>query len=365
MPKPIYGIDSEKEPLTLDGFEIERPSFEKREEEFEKMPMDFAPHGNNNMTMVPGFEILLDCNNRVLELKKEDITWVPTDWVDHMDLDAMTTLLGDHIYNIEEEEYWEACRHTLKSPYRLRAHNEDEEKGAAPSDDENGSEDKSDSSSDNNSSDGGNDDDDSSTNSEPPNDREDEDADLFYEEYDSDVDCYDQDIEDDAEANRWNDTDSDQYRLVNVLENAREENAQANQISGPRYDKHGREVPELGSYYDSEPSSPTTYTKEEDDIDAILATLDHKLMVHGLRIMTLENAECSNEEKGGEPEHLPKPTDLGNGSKHDLLDEWMDSIERLDAFVTDKPINMEVEEETTDYMDVDPAVLMLRGEGAY
>ena len=27
--KPIFGIDSEKEPLTLDGFEIERPSFER------------------------------------------------------------------------------------------------------------------------------------------------------------------------------------------------------------------------------------------------------------------------------------------------------------------------------------------------
>ena len=31
VPKPIYGIDSEKDPLTLDGFEIEKPSFEKRE----------------------------------------------------------------------------------------------------------------------------------------------------------------------------------------------------------------------------------------------------------------------------------------------------------------------------------------------
>ena len=59
--------------------------------------------------MVPNFKILLDCNNKVPELKKEDITWVPTNWADHMDLDAMTTLLGDHICNIKEEEYWEAC----------------------------------------------------------------------------------------------------------------------------------------------------------------------------------------------------------------------------------------------------------------
>ena len=54
--------------------------------------------------MVLGFEILLDYNNEVPELKKEDTTWVPTDWANHMDPDAMTTLLGDHVYNIKEEE---------------------------------------------------------------------------------------------------------------------------------------------------------------------------------------------------------------------------------------------------------------------
>ena len=37
VPKPIFGIDSEKEPLILDGFEIEKPSFERREEEVEKI----------------------------------------------------------------------------------------------------------------------------------------------------------------------------------------------------------------------------------------------------------------------------------------------------------------------------------------
>ena len=113
-----------------------------------------------------------------------------------------------------------------------------------------------------------------------------------------------------------------------MLENAREENAQANQMhhdeypygylldwsditnvssrSSPRYDKHGREVPELGSYYDLEPSSPTPHTEEEDDIDARLAALDQKLMVHSLRIMTLENAE-RNEERMEESksEHHP------------------------------------------------------------
>ena len=49
VPKLVYGIDSEKEPLTLDGFEIKRHGFEKREEEVEKIPMYFAPYGNNNV----------------------------------------------------------------------------------------------------------------------------------------------------------------------------------------------------------------------------------------------------------------------------------------------------------------------------
>ena len=59
--------------------------------------------------MVPRFEILLDCNNKVPELKKEDATWVSTNWANYMDPDAMTTFFGDHICNIDEEEYWEAC----------------------------------------------------------------------------------------------------------------------------------------------------------------------------------------------------------------------------------------------------------------
>ena len=45
--------------------------------------------------MVSGFELLLECNNKLPKLKKEDITWVPIDWADYMDSDAMTTLLGD------------------------------------------------------------------------------------------------------------------------------------------------------------------------------------------------------------------------------------------------------------------------------
>ena len=199
-------------------------------------------------TMVLGFEILLDYNNKVPELKKEDTTWVPTDWADYMDPDAMTTLLGDPICNLEEEEYWEACQHALKRLYKLRASDKDEEMGATLNDDKDGIEDKSDSGSDSNSNHSGPDDDDSNTDSddnssrsydslfsgddwgEPLSDREDEAANPFYEEYDSDVDYYDEDIEDDVEANRWSNTNSDQYRLINVLENARKENAQANQM---------------------------------------------------------------------------------------------------------------------------------------
>ena len=63
VPKPIFGIDSEKEPLTLDGFEIERLGLERREEEVEKIPMDFAPYSNNNMvTMMRRMNYLLGMN---------------------------------------------------------------------------------------------------------------------------------------------------------------------------------------------------------------------------------------------------------------------------------------------------------------
>ena len=202
------------------------------------------------------------------------------------------------------------------------------------------------------------------------------------------MDYYNEDIEDDAKANEWSDTNSDQYRLINVLENASEENGQANDVdydgypyecpsnwscitdvssrSSPQYDKHGREIPKFGSYFDSEPGSLTPHTEEEDDIDARLAALDQKLMVHSLIIMTLENVGGDNERmEGGESEHLPQHIYLDNKGKHDLFDEWMDSIERLDAFVTNKPTNMEIDDEATDYMNEDPVILMLKEEGTY
>ena len=105
----------------------------------------------------------------------------------------------------------------------------------------------------------------------------------------------------------------------------------------------------MGSYYDLELGSLTSYIEEEDDIDARLATLDQKLMVHSLRILTLENARGNNERmEGEESEHLPQHTYLGNKGKHDLFDEWMDSRERLNALVTDKPTDMEIDEEAMD-----------------
>ena len=55
--------------------------------------------------MMPRFKLLLDCNNKIQELKKEDTNWIPTDWANYMDLDAMTTLLGDVLCNIGEEDY--------------------------------------------------------------------------------------------------------------------------------------------------------------------------------------------------------------------------------------------------------------------
>jgi len=52
VPEPIFGINSEKESLTLDGFEIERPSFERKEKEVEKIPMDFSSYRNNNVVLI-------------------------------------------------------------------------------------------------------------------------------------------------------------------------------------------------------------------------------------------------------------------------------------------------------------------------
>ena len=289
-------------------------------------------------TMVRGFKLLFDCNNKLLELKKEDINWVPIDWADYMNPNAMTTLLGDAIYNIEEEEYWKACQHALKSPYEARTNDEDEEGGEAPSDSDKGSNSKSGSSDSSNSDDGdGKDDSNSDSESnksedydsqysgndwgEPPSDREDEDVGPFYEDHsDDDVDYYDGDIEDDAKSepiDAENDAKSEEYELENVLKAVGEKVKEADNIdyndypyghpsnwscitdvslrSGPRYDKHGREIPKLGSFHNSELGSLTLYTDKEDDINARLATLNRKLMIHNFKNLTLESLEGEDE----------------------------------------------------------------------
>ena len=62
VPKPIFGINY-KELLTLDGFEIEKPGFGRREEEVEKIPMEFAPYDNNNVVaMMRRMNYLLGMN---------------------------------------------------------------------------------------------------------------------------------------------------------------------------------------------------------------------------------------------------------------------------------------------------------------
>nr|XP_023873312.1 uncharacterized protein LOC111985901 [Quercus suber] len=152
--------------------------------------------------MVLGFELFFDCDNKLPELKKEDVNWVPTDWVDYMDLDAITMLLGDAICNIEEEE-------TIDD--------EDKEGGKALNDDDessdNSSSDSGDSGDNNSSSDSdsnSSEDYDSQYNGndrgEPPSDRED-DIEVEDEDIENDVEVEDEDIEENAEEG----TDYDQY----------------------------------------------------------------------------------------------------------------------------------------------------------
>ena len=75
------------------------------------------------------------------------------------------------------------------------------------------------------------------------------------------------------------------------------------------------------------------------------------MMVYSLRNITLESPKDDNTKmEGGESEHLPQHTYLSNKVKQGLFDEWMDSIEHLDAFVNDKPIDMEIDDEAIDYM---------------
>ena len=69
VPKPIFGIDFEKEPLTL-----------RKEEEMEKIPMDFAPYGNYNvvammrkMNYLPGMNL-----GRTVKKSTIQVLMIPT-----------------------------------------------------------------------------------------------------------------------------------------------------------------------------------------------------------------------------------------------------------------------------------------------
>ena len=48
-------------------------------------------------TMVPGFELFLDWDNKLLELNEENTNWVLNDQAYYMDPDAMIILLGDTV----------------------------------------------------------------------------------------------------------------------------------------------------------------------------------------------------------------------------------------------------------------------------
>ena len=79
-PKPIFGIDFEKEPLTLDGFEIERSGFQRREKEVEKILMDFAPYSNNNVVaMMRRINYLLGMNlGKTVKKPTIQVPMIPT-----------------------------------------------------------------------------------------------------------------------------------------------------------------------------------------------------------------------------------------------------------------------------------------------
>jgi len=87
-------------------------------------------------------------------------------------------------------------------------------------------------------------------------------------------------------------------------------------------------------------------------------------MIHNFRKLTLESLEDEDKRmERNELEYLPQYIHLSNKGKQDLFGEWMDNIEHMDAYVTDKPTDMGINDEGVDYMDEDPLVLMLREEG--
>ena len=89
-------------------------------------------------------------------------------------------------------------------------------------------------------------------------------------------------------------------------------------------------------------------------------------MIHNFRYLTLEDLEDEDERmEGNESKYFPQYIHLSNKRKQDLFGEWMDNIEHLDAYVSDKLANMEVDGESINYMDEVPRVLMLKEEGTH
>ena len=64
----------------MDGFEIERLGFERREEEVEKIPMDFAPYSNNNVVAIMRRMNYLSGMNLGMTVKKPivQVPMIPT-----------------------------------------------------------------------------------------------------------------------------------------------------------------------------------------------------------------------------------------------------------------------------------------------
>jgi len=288
----------------------------------------------------------------------------------------------------------------LKNPYETRTNDENNEGQKAPSDDDEDSDSENDNSGDSNSDNSGdsgdnnNNDNDSEKSSsedydsqdsgndreEPPSNREEEDVGSFYEDhFDDDVDYYDGDIEDDAEAKGGDIEDVVEAEDEEVKDDVEDYDEYLygrpldwsciNDVSsklGPQYDKPSGEILELSSFHNLELDSLTPYTEEEDDIDARLATLDRKLMIHSFRNLTLQDLEDEDERmEGNKLEYFPQYICPSNKGKQDLFREWMVSIERLDAYFSNKLANMEVDGKSIVHMDEGPTVLMLKEEGTY
>ena len=81
-------------------------------------------------------------------------------------------------------------------------------------------------------------------------------------------------------------------------------------------------------------------------------------MIHSLRNLTLESLK----DEENKSEYLPQYVHPSSKGKQDLFGEWMDNIECLDAYVTNKATDMGISGEGMDYMDEDLLLLMLREE---